>query len=282
MEDRILYISDLDGTLLNQDKEVSKYTNAVINAFIERGGHFSVATARTAASASKILSGVRINVPAVLMNGAVIYDFQQERYIKTEIISTETSHHILDILKTHGTTGFMYSICGEGLITYYENLDAKALKDFHDERVRKYYKTFEQVCSFKDKLGRDSVIYFTLIDEYENLLGVQNSLKEHSDVDFILYRDIYEEKLWNLEIFNANASKYNAVMYLREQGEYSHVVGFGDNYNDIQLSKACDEFYAVSNSVNELKSLATAVIGSNTADGVAAYLAQRESIDLHK
>lgn len=280
MTAKTLYISDLDGTLLNQDKEVSEYTKTVINAFIAKGGHFSVATARTAASAGKILSGLNMDVPVVLMNGAVVYDFREEKYIKTEMISNETAHHILDILYAHDITGFMYAIYKGRLVTYYENLEAKAMRDFHDERVQKYYKYFEQADSFKEKVIENSVIYFTLIDEYEMLDIAYNSLKNQPDIDMILYKDIYDEKLWYLEIYSIQASKYNAVKYLREQGYYDRIIGFGDNHNDIPFLKACDEFYAVSNAVKELKALATAVIDSNIADGVAVCLSEKESIVL--
>ncbi|HBC91680.1 MAG TPA: hypothetical protein DCZ10_01920 [Pelotomaculum sp.] len=45
-----LYISDLDGTLLNSHKEMSEYTRNTVNTLIAHGGHFSIATARTAES----------------------------------------------------------------------------------------------------------------------------------------------------------------------------------------------------------------------------------------
>ena len=280
MDSKTLYVSDLDGTLLNRDKEVSEYSKSVINKFIANGGNFSIATARTAASAGKILSGLNIDVPVVLMNGAVVFDFREDKYIKTEIIPRETAHRILQILKEQDISGFMYSLHKGKLITYYENLEAKALRDFYDERVQKYYKSFEQVSDFMEKTTEDNVIYFTLIDEYEQLLIVYNSLREQGSIDMSLYKDIYDESLWYLEVYSINASKYNAVKYLRDKYKYDKIIGFGDNHNDIPLLKACDEFYSVSNAVCELKELATQIIDGNCADGVAKFLKDKESIVL--
>lgn len=277
---KTLYISDLDGTLLNPEKEVSAYTKSVINAFTAQGGSFTAATARSAASCVKILSGLDIRVPAILMNGAVIFDLARRSYMKTEIISYEPAHSIIGILKEHGISGFMYAVYEGCLVTYYENLEFKALKDFHDERVLKYYKSFEQVSSFEEKLIGNNIIYFTLIDDYEKLLAVHNSLKSNPDIDMAFYRDNYGDKLWYLEIFNVSASKYNAVKYLREYCRYDRIVGFGDNYNDIPLLKACDEFYSVSNAVDELKALSTAVIGSNAEDAVAGFITEREAVNV--
>ena len=47
---------------------------------------------------------------------------------------------------------------------------------------------------------------------------------------------------------------------------------FGDSVNDLPMFKAADEAYAVSNALDELKNVATAVIGSNEEDAVASSL----------
>jgi hypothetical protein len=65
-----LYISDLDGTLLNGDTEVSRYSAGRLNSMMAGGAEFSIATARTAATAKHILSGLDLALPVVLMNGA--------------------------------------------------------------------------------------------------------------------------------------------------------------------------------------------------------------------
>ena len=279
MKSRTLYISDLDGTLLNTNKEVSQFTKSVLNTFIDQGGNFSIATARTAASASKILSGLNINTPIVLMNGAVIYDLCKNMYLKTEIISRKTAQGIIEILKENEISGFMYAIYQDKLVTYYENLQEKSLRDFYDERVQKYYKSFEQVDNFMDKITEDNIIYFTLIAEYDQLLTVHKIISENSDIDMTLYKDIYDENLWYLEIYSTHASKYNAVKYLREKYKYDKIIGFGDNHNDIPLLNACDEFYSVSNAICELKEKATGIIGSNQSDGVSRFIAMKELED---
>jgi Cof subfamily protein (haloacid dehalogenase superfamily) len=282
MAKKTLYISDLDGTLLNPEKELSGYAKRAINELNGHGVPFTVATARSAASVVKILADVSIDVPAVLMNGAVIFDLRTRKYIRKEVIEPATAGCIVDILTEQGIPGFMYAVAGDCLITYYEHLESKAMKDFHDERVQKYCKSFEKVSCFKDKTGENNVIYFSLMDDYEKLQPVRDRFKAIPGIDMAFYRDNYGDGLWYLEIFRATASKYNAVMYLRESGGYDRVVGFGDNHNDIPLLNACDEFYSVSNAVDELKARSTATIGSNLEDAVPAFILKRESIFLEE
>lgn len=273
-----LYISDLDGTLLNSNKEISEYTRDTINALTVKGIRFSVATARTAASAVKILSGININVPVVLMNGAVIYDIPKGKYIKTEVIPEQTANTIIEIMKSQDTTGFMYAISDNQLTTYYESLTTKALQDFYDERVNQYHKFFEQTDCFLNKTTGNNIVYFSLIGEQQPLTKIAACLKALSDIDMAFYRDIYAENQWYLEIYSKNASKYNAVKYIREHYGFDRIIGFGDNFNDIPLFAACDEGYAVSNGVEELRNIATGVIGDNNSHGVARFIAEREGL----
>lgn len=79
-----LYISDLDGTLLNSDAQVSAESAKLINAAIDKGIRFTFATARSVYSAAPITSAININVPCILMNGVSVYDLKTDTYIKNE------------------------------------------------------------------------------------------------------------------------------------------------------------------------------------------------------
>jgi 5-amino-6-(5-phospho-D-ribitylamino)uracil phosphatase len=71
-----LYISDLDGTLLGADRRLGERTRRVLARFIAGGGLFTVATGRSAASCASTLAGLRLPVPAITHNGALISDLQ--------------------------------------------------------------------------------------------------------------------------------------------------------------------------------------------------------------
>jgi len=79
-----LYVSDLDGTLLNSEKQISENTMKTINSLIENGVLFTIAIARTLAATTHILSRLKINIPIILMNGAMNYDPIKNEYLTTE------------------------------------------------------------------------------------------------------------------------------------------------------------------------------------------------------
>ena len=79
-----LYITDLDGTFIDSNAQVSDISSEIINKVTHAGGFFTFATARTASSAVQIMKNVNVNVPCILMNGVSIYDIKEKKYIKND------------------------------------------------------------------------------------------------------------------------------------------------------------------------------------------------------
>ena len=267
---KTLYISDLDGTLLNSSAELSVYTTNALNRLIADGMHFSAATARTASTTLQMFEGVALNTPIVLMNGVLIYDPTCNQYINREIISDTAKSGIIDAMHEAEQSCLMYALCGEKMSTYYRNPVNTMLRDFMDERIGKYNKIFTPVEDFATVTN--DIIYFCFLDEQENIERIYSLISDIDGPKTEKYRDIYSKHLWYLEVFSANASKRCAVDFLRKHGGYDRIIGFGDNLNDLPLFHACDECYAVANAKDELKQIATAVIGRNDEDSVVRWL----------
>ena len=265
-----LYISDLDGTLLNRNVEISEKTAEILNKLIDKGMNFTVATARTLASAGKILSNVRLKLPIILMNGVLIYNPLEKKYEVVNSLSEKLRATIQHFAKKIGLDCFMYTIKGNDMMTYFERLSSQAMQDFYNERREKYYKSFIQVDNFSEIT--DDVIYFTFISEYERLSPLYKELSQNPDLEITFYRDIYSENLWYLEAFSAKASKQQGVRYLREKYGFDNISVFGDNLNDLPMFDEADKKYAVENAVEQVKIVADEIILSNENDGVAMFL----------
>jgi len=270
---KTLYISDLDGTLLNNETQISEKSIEILNSLIEKGMAFTYSTARTSATAPIITKGLNIKLPVILMNGVCIYDAIKKEYIKAEIISENAVNNVISLLKNHNTDCFVFNIEKNTMNTFYKRLSTKYMRAFHDERVLKFNKTFIKTESL-EKIN--NVIYFSIFNKKSSLEGLYNELKCISEIEVSFYRDTYNTDLWYLEIASHTASKYNSAKYLKETYGFPKLVGFGDNLNDIPLFEACDECYAVKNAKSELKEIATGIIEENSDDGVALYL---KSID---
>ena len=267
----ILYLADLDGTVLNTNAELSDYSEKTLNAMLADGLQFSIASARTAYSAQQILSRLNLSLPVILQNGVLIYDVPAGRFINVEYLAPETSERIVSVMRKYELGGFMYLIENDVQKVYYTEPETPALRQFREIRKNRYGKKFCLSERFEDEVS-DKVNYFALLDTYEKLNPVNNELFEIPGVQTAFYHDVYTDGLWLLEAFSRKASKHNAALKLKMLGCYDKIVGFGDGLNDLSLFEACDECYAVANAADELKAAATAVIESNVDDGVVRYL----------
>ncbi|NLO08626.1 MAG: HAD family hydrolase [Clostridiales bacterium] len=268
---KTLYISDLDGTLLSPNVTLTKRTVSILNDLMSQGLLFTVATARSIASVKHILKDLELTLPIILMNGVCIYDPLKKNYVKVESFGREDVSKLISMIEENHLKGFLYTVKNGKLATYYEELSNKALKDFHDERVSKYNKSFIQIDDFSS-LVDEPLIYFTLMDYKENLEQLNEIAKELPNINSVFYKDNYSKNMWYLEIFSKNTSKYHAVQFLRNHLSLDTIVGFGDNQNDMALFDACDKSYAVENAIYDLKLRADGIIGRNTDDAVAIWL----------
>ncbi|MBQ4054847.1 MAG: HAD-IIB family hydrolase [Clostridia bacterium] len=268
---KTLYISDLDGTLLSPKAELTDLAKRAINDFCASGGHFSIATARTAATVEGIFAGVKINDPCILMNGVCSYDLSERRYTEINYIPIEAVTSILEVVKKYNISGFLYTIKDGELSTFYENTDSPGAAEFIEERIRKYNKPFTKIDSFFDYADQ-GCIYFSVSDKHEKLADAKNEIALIDGIHIEFYRDIYNTDCWYMEICSNKASKSHALKHLMSDRGYDRAVGFGDNLNDLPLFECCDIKYAVANARDEVKAAADHIIGSNAEDAVAKLL----------
>ena len=268
---KTLCISDLDGTLLSSSAELSEYTKSALNTLLSGGLDFSVATARTLASTVKILDGLNLQLPIVLMNGVLVYDMGRQEYVQINRLSPETVAAVIKTLRRFSLTGFMYELKNCELTTYHESLEQKPLRDFVEERISRYYKTFRHTEGFSE-ISPENIIYFTLLSTHKQLSPVYEALKTLPGLALTFYRDTYSDDLWYLELFSTTASKKNAVDFMRRKLGYKRIVCFGDNLNDLPMFEACDVRVATENAQPEVKAAADFVCGLNDDDGVVKWI----------
>lgn len=293
---KMLYVSDLDGTLLNRDALLNEDVPKRLNALIEQGLCFTVATARTYATVNSIMKDVNLTCPMILMNGVMIYDPVKKSCIHAEIIERDSVEYILKGRKKFGVTGFAYALSpeiseecsksgetsvvdsavrvgksGRKMATYYEKIATQHMEKFYTERRDLYHKPFSKVEKLEDISGED-IIYFSICYEEEVLRPFYEYLKKDERLNLNFYKDVYGDGLWYLEISHKNASKYYGIQKLRKLLHPAAITGMGDNLNDIPLFEACDCSCAVGNAHKEVKERADYILDTNLNAGVVKFL----------
>lgn len=100
-----LILTDLDGTLLDERDEISEENRRAVDRFIEGGGLFSVATGRSKMGMEHFFPRLRINAPAVLYNGAAIYDFAAGREIDSAPVGESGARLAARLIRTFPELG---------------------------------------------------------------------------------------------------------------------------------------------------------------------------------
>lgn len=270
-EGKTLYVSDLDGTLLNQNATLSEYTKNTLNKLISCGINFTVATGRTIDATKKIMRDIDLNIPIISFNGVIIYNVKQKSHIKVYWLAAEAVKNIITVLKSHSFSALMYELKDDVLLSYYESLEQKHLYDFVEDRKARYNTNFCQVNNFND-VSSEHIMYFSLGDTYNRIKPIYDALKKIPGINMSLVNNTYSEDLWFLEVFSSESSKQNAISFLRKTYGFERIIGFGDNHNDLSMFAACDVRVAVKNARDEVKAAADCICKSHDEDGVVKWI----------
>ena len=264
----ILYVSDLDGTLLRSNEKTSEYTNNVINSLTEKGMFFSYATARSLITAKKTTSGINAKIPLIVYNGTFVIDNLTEDILIANYFDDGVGL-VLDDLFANKVYPIVYAyIDGKEKFSFVPQLCSDGMNKFLESRKGDI--RTNAVGAINDLKSGD-IFYITCIDEPQKLKPLYEKYKD--SYHCVYQTDLYTNEQW-LEIMPLNASKAKAIKQLQSLLKCEKLVAFGDGKNDIDMFEVADESYAVQNAHEDLKRIATGVISSNDEDGVAKWLAK--------
>ncbi len=267
---KTLYITDMDGTLLDGSSRVSDTSARIISSLTASGALITVATARTPATVVPLLSDTCMALPAIVMTGAAMWDWTASRYVNPCFIANDTARCIEAVSSRHGVNLFQYTLGDDGVLDvyHYGRMTGKE-QAFVDERSDLRYKRFHLGCGYR--ADRRTALYFAM-GERARIFALTDELRREVDCSVSAYVDIFGEDTGIIELFAPQVSKAAAVKSLAGMIGADRVVVFGDNLNDLPMMQVADVSVAVGNALDEVKAAATHVIGDNTADSVARYI----------
>ncbi len=267
--EKTLYVSDLDGTLLNSRGELSSYTRETLTRLIRRGMQFTYATARSFTSAYAVMKELPVEFPAVVYNGTFVCSSQTGKNLIAQGFTPREQELLFQLFQEHGLSPQTYSLLdGKERVSWQVGRENEAVRHYLESR--RGDPRLRPVSDFQ-QLKDGDVFYFTAMGDFQELEPLYRRREDYPFTTFVFQKEPYAPEYW-LEIMPKEATKAQGVQRLKELLGCSRVVAFGDTKNDIPLLQAADEGYAVGNAVPELVKIAHGQIGSNDEDGVARWL----------
>ena len=271
---KTLYITDLDGTLLDGKARLKDRSAALLKRLTQNGALFTYATARRFASAGPIMEKAEIALPVILMNGVAIADGRTGEIIRMNGFEQSQLKEAKQIIEEYKETPMVYAVVdGKHRVSYLSHDTGRSgiyIKDRKGDPALR-------PCESYGDLFQGDIYYFTILspiiplDTLNSIFSPEKGFAANAQPD-----TYHNHELW-YEVFSVNASKANAALQVKEMLGADELVCFGDNLNDISMFEVADRCYSVSNAVDELKSIATATIGSNENMAVPVFIEQEQT-----
>lgn len=269
---KTIYVTDLDGTLLNDKSEISIRSKMLLNELASKGALITFATARTPATVVEIFKGVELNLPGIVMTGAATYDLRKNKYGNMKFLDKEVAVKALEIFSHYDISPFVYSwYPGNILHAFHPDDIREHEKSFYELRRDKRLKQFH-IGENPDEWALGHALLIFSIAERKDLEPVTLTLSDAIGYPVSYYNDIISPNHGFIEIFGKDVSKASAILELKKELSAERVVVFGDNLNDIPMFSVADLSVAVENSFPEVKEKADIVIGNNIDDSVMEYI----------
>jgi len=275
-----LFVSDLDGTLLQPDGHLSAFAKAALTELTARGVPITVASGRAFSSIRRALGSTRLHLPVISSDGALISSFDSPAPLHLVSMDETPLEELIADLRAQGFSPLLDIWDGEDNFQLSEGPQNPVMSWFHD------MKTGEEFYLWRHDHGlvippRAKTISVTLLDRPEWLDPLKEDLEERYGewfkFDSMVMKDIEDgAALW---VQHREARKENALEVLGQMLGYrpDDVIVFGDELNDLGMFGREWCAVAVGNAREELKTKAHEVIGHHADDSVLKYILENVS-----
>ncbi|MDN3019565.1 Cof-type HAD-IIB family hydrolase [Paenibacillus sp. BSR1-1] len=270
-----LLATDLDGTLLNDQKEIAIETIEAIQDYRQRGGRVVICSGRTPLSTKWIASTIGLKgEPIIAYNGAILMDENGE-ISDQSIFSIESLINFWELCEAEGIYAHFYE--GDTLLVPQVNkwnerwIENNIPTLENSGGSRQNCEQFRQRCQVKviDNIYqylKEQTPGITKIAVFDDQDRLDDFSKQIVDMEISSSFDFL-----NLEITPSGVTKASALVKLAEKLgiPISQTAAIGDNYNDTLMLKAAGLGIAMGNAPEKVKQLADQVTGGNNEAGVA-------------
>ncbi len=261
-----IVFSDIDGTLLNKERQLSSTTISEIKK-LQGKIPFILISARMPSAMRHLQKELAIEaLPIISYNGGLIL-------VNDKVVSsTEIPMNIIESLTNWNSDLKCHLSLYHNDEWYVPEMDQWAAREINNTKVSPEVKHHDSIIE-KWKAENKGAHKIMAMGEVAEIDKIVDFLSDNFSEELHLYRS----KSTYLEISPKEISKLTAVKYLLEQHykfELDDVIAYGDNYNDVEMLNHVGFGVAVGNARDEAKKVAKHITAISIEDGVAQSLQQ--------
>ena len=255
-----LFATDLDGTLLDDEKNVSEENLRAIEYFKSEGGLFTFVTGRIPGGAKHIVDIVKPNAPYACIQGGGVFDPRENKLLW----AVEMSHKVFDLVEYIEE---LFPTVGIELNVYDKIYFCK--KNKYTEKHRTDERFDDLTCKLREVPEPFSKVL--VVDSEDRIVEIAKALSRHplaSEFDFV-----FSDK-WYYEILVKGTNKGMGLLKLCEilNVDKSKTIAAGDQDNDEPLLSTAEYSFAVANASEKAKGAAKFITVSNNESAIAEII----------
>lgn len=249
---RKMVFIDLDGTMMDENKKVSKKNIDAIDTALNKGNIISVCSGRSINGGRYAVDRLPVheNLYQIGYHGAFIRNVKNNKIIYKNPMSNEQVKKISDYALERN----MFHICFSDRGIFVPN-DTSSAFNIYINKVKEEYKVFntaEDIFKTKKDIYKVMIVSFDdqdkLYDFKDKFKSIEEVIKAKSFFSSPTYLEYVKKEI------NKGESLKKLVEYLGE--DIKNTVAIGDERNDIELIKYANIGCAMKNARNELKEVA--------------------------
>lgn len=261
---RHLIFMDIDGTLVDNQQQITPITREVITNLQAEGHLFYVATGRKYSSAAQIAGKLNQQVQVVASNGSI---FQTNQAMHRHQLALEALSEIFQTTSALDLTTFFF---GEHTIFHTGELPGYFQVEDQNRIANSTDEDFIAIHSQAD-LDRwaSKIINGIIIDEdYERLAKVRTELEQSPLLT------VSSSHANNIELIPRGINKATAIKEIQTFYDIpkERTISFGDGCNDLEMLAASSISVAMGNAAEPVKQQARFLTDTNLNDGIAQFL----------
>jgi Cof subfamily protein (haloacid dehalogenase superfamily) len=270
---------DLDGTMLMPEAVLGERTARVLKRIISNGMQIVISTGRADESSERYYSAIGAEGPMIFFNGAKVVDVPSGKLISGDFVDMDVLDYALDLAR-------------ELKVHFQIYLQSGISPDTGESDPERKWETLlmDRPASFAEMYQRHTGIKAVITDlkKVFSLPGVMNAVKGMFIADPSLHDEIrmrmnnrYGDRInitrslsTFLELLKNGVSKGEGLKtVMKHRGLIpEEVIAIGDDENDLSMLEVAGFAVVPLNAKEEIREAADLVIGSNTEEGLAAFL----------
>ena len=264
----VLLVSDIDGTLITEDRVIPPRNIYAIERFIKKGGRFAFATGRSVLGTQRFALQVPLNAPSIVYNGGGIYDFGTNKLLWSANLPGTYINIIKAVKKAFPDVGIEVYAGGS---VYCLNKNEYTKEHVAIQGIDAVDKDAAEVLPDSNK-----VLFCGDSARLSEVAALLETI-DHTGCVNVSSAPIY------FEVLPEGVSKGATVKVLADMLGITHdkIMGIGDYYNDLELIKTSAVGAAPEGAPDDIKHEADVVVG-RCEDGAVAdfieYLEERFAI----